>query len=163
MDSTSKMSVAELAASIKECNVLQNLIVVKGARGLFEVCAGGRRLEALALLVMNGDIPENYPVPVLIVPADKALMGQGKSVEDVAAAFGVTPLVVKRRMKLATVSPKLVAQFRENKIGLDCLMVLASVDEHDKQEQTWAGVPTWNRRPDYLRQLLTQGEIESRP
>lgn len=184
--STSKMSIAELAASIKENNVLQNLVVVRGARGLFEVCAGGRRLEALTLLVNNGGIAENYPVPVLIVPADKALIaslsenvfhipmhpadeytafakliGQGKSVEDVAAAFGVTPLVVKRRMKLATVSPKLMAQFREDKIGLDCLMVLASVDDHDKQEQTWAGVPTWNRRPDYLRQLLTQGEIES--
>ncbi|MDO8778237.1 MAG: ParB/RepB/Spo0J family partition protein [Burkholderiaceae bacterium] len=184
--STSKMSIAELAASIKESSVLQNLIVVKGARGLFEVCAGGRRLEALTLLVASGEIAENYPVPVLIVPADKALiaslsencfhipmhpadeytafaklMGQGKSVEDVAAAFGVTPLVVKRRMKLATVSPQLMAQFREDKIGLDCLMVLASVDDHDKQEQTWAGVPTWNRRPDYLRQLLTQGEIES--
>jgi ParB family chromosome partitioning protein len=184
--STSKMSIAELAASIKESNVLQNLIVVKGARGLFEVCAGGRRLEALTLLVASGDIAENYPVPVLIVPADKALMAslaencfhiplhpaeeytafakltaQGKSVEDVAAAFGVTPLVVKRRMKLATVSPTLMVQFREDKIGLDCLMVLASVDDHDKQEQTWAGVPTWNRRPDYLRQLLTQGEIES--
>lgn len=184
--STSKMSITELAASIKESNVLQNLIVVKGARGLFEVCAGGRRLEALTLLVSNGDIAENYPVPVLIVPADKALIAslaencfhiplhpaeeytafakltaQGKSVEDVAAAFGVTPLVVKRRMKLATVSPKLMAQFREGKIGLDCLMVLASVDDHDKQEQAWAGVPEWNRRPDYLRQLLTQGEIES--
>ncbi|MDP3323238.1 ParB/Srx family N-terminal domain-containing protein [Hydrogenophaga sp.] len=184
--STSKMSIAELAASIKESNVLQNLIVMKGARGLFEVCAGGRRLEALTLLVVNGDIAENYPVPVLIVAADKALIAslaencfhiplhpaeeytafakltaQGKSVEDVAAAFGVTPLVVKRRMKLATVSPQLMTQFREDKIGLDCLMVLASVDDHDKQEQTWAGVPTWNRRPDYLRQLLTQGEIES--
>lgn len=102
----------------------------------------------------------------MLHPADEytafaKLMGQGKSVEDVAAAFGVTPLVVKRRMKLATVSPKLMAQFREDKIGLDCLMVLASVDDHDTQEQTWAGVPTWNRRPDYLRQLLTQGEIES--
>ncbi|MDO8459164.1 MAG: ParB/Srx family N-terminal domain-containing protein [Burkholderiaceae bacterium] len=184
--STSKMSIAELAASIKDSSVLQNLVVVKGARGLFEVCAGGRRLEALTLLVANGDIAENYPVPVLIVPSDKALIAslaencfhiplhpaeeytafaklkaQGKSVEDVAAAFGVTPLVVKRRMKLATVSPKLMAQFREDKIGLDCLMVLASVDDHDKQEQTWAGVPTWNRRPDYLRQLLTHGEIES--
>jgi ParB-like chromosome segregation protein Spo0J len=125
-------------------------------------------------------------VPVLIVPADRALIaslsenvfhipmhpadefaafakliGQGKSVEDVAAAFGVTPLVVKRRMKLATVSPKLMTLFREDQIGLDCLMVLASVDDHQKQEQTWAALPSWNRRPDYLRQLLTQGEIES--
>jgi ParB family chromosome partitioning protein len=184
--STPKMSIVELAASIKECGVLQNLVVVQGARGRYEVCAGGRRLEALTLLVGNGDLADNYPVPVLIVPADRALIaslsencfhipmhpadefaafakliGQGKSVEDVAAAFGITPLVVKRRMKLATVSPKLMALFREDQIGLDCLMVLASVDDHQKQEQTWAALPSWNRRPDYLRQLLTQGEIES--
>ena len=183
---TPKISIAELSASIKESGVLQNLIVVQGARGRYEVCAGGRRLEALALLVGHAHIAENYPVPVLIVPADKALIAslsencfhipmspadeyaafaklaeQGKPVEDIAAAFGVTPLVVKRRLKLAAVSPKLMAQFRQGQIGLDCLMVLASVDDHEKQEQAWAGLPQWNRRPDYLRQLLTQGEAES--
>src|SRR3990167_6761908 len=56
--STSKMSIAELAASILDCGVLQNLIVIKGPRGLFEVCAGGRRLESLNLLMSNGDIPD---------------------------------------------------------------------------------------------------------
>ena len=186
-DSKSRLSIAELAASIKDSGVLQNLVVIKGARGgLHEVCAGGRRLDALALLVQNADIAENYPVPVLVVPADQALLAslaenvfhepmhpadeyidfaklsaQGKSVEDVAAAFGVTPLVVKRRMKLATVSPRLMAKFRDDQIGLDCLMVLASVDEHAKQEQVWANLPSWNRRADCLRQMLTQGEIES--
>lgn len=72
--STPAMSIAELAASIKDSGVLQNLVVVQGARGRCEVCAGGRRLEALTLLVSNSDIPENYPVPVLIVPADNALI-----------------------------------------------------------------------------------------
>ena len=66
-DTTPKMSIAELAASIKESGVLQNLIVVQGARGRHEVCAGGRRLEALTLLASNADIAENYPVPVLTV------------------------------------------------------------------------------------------------
>jgi len=184
--STPKLSIAELAASIKASCVLQNLVVVKGARGLYEVCAGGRRLEALTLLAHADDIPENYPVPVLIVPAEMALIaslaenvfhipmhpadeyvafakliGEGKSVGDVAAAFGVTPLVVKRRMKLAAVSPRLMAQFREEKIGLDCLMVLASCDDHARQEQVWDGLPAWNRRPECLRQLFTHGEIES--
>ena len=183
---TSRLSVAELAASIKANDLFHNLIVVKGGRGLHEVCAGGRRLEALTLLVDNGDLPENYPVPVMVVPADKALMAslvenvqreplhpadelvcftrlvaEGKSVEDVAAAFGVTPLVVKRRLKLAAVSPKLMAQFRDSRIGLDCLMVLASVDDHEKQEQTWAHLPSWNRNAEHLRRLMTQGEIES--
>ena len=184
--STSKMSITELAASIKASGVLQNLIVIKGLRGQFDVCAGGRRLEALTLLVTGGDIPDNYPVPVLVVPADKALIAslaencfhvpmqpadeftaftkliaEGKSVEDVAAAFGVTPLVVKRRMRLSTVAPKLMALFRDEKISLDCLMVLASIDDHERQEQTWANLPSWNRSPDYLRQMLTQGEIDS--
>jgi len=181
-----QMSLTELAASIKECGVLQNLIVVKGPRNLHEVCAGGRRLQAIGTLVAAGDLPENYPVPVLIVPADRGLLaslaentyhlpmhpadeflafakliGMGKSVEDVAAAFGVTPLVVKRRMKLASVSPKLMAQYREKKIDLECLTVLASVDDHERQEQAWAGLDSWNRHPDHLRRILTQGEIES--
>lgn len=184
--STSKMSIEELAASILELGVLQNLVVVKGPRGTFEVCAGGRRLEALALLLATGQIPDNYPVPILILPADKALMAslsenlhhvamhaadeflafsrlldEGKSIETVAAAFGVTPLVVKRRMKLASVSPKLMDFFRKDQIPLDCLMVLASVDDHERQEKAWIGLPEWNRRPDYLRQLLIGGEIES--
>ena len=33
--STPKLSIAELAASIKDSGVLQNLIVVKGVRGLY--------------------------------------------------------------------------------------------------------------------------------
>lgn len=181
-----RLSIAELAASIRESGVLQNLVVVKGPRGVFEVCAGGRRLEALASLVSGGDIPDNYPVPVLVVPADKGLIAslsenvcreplsaaeelagflrlheQGKPVEDIAAAFGVTPLVVRRRLKLAAVSPRLMALFREEKISLDCLMALASVDDHEKQEQAWAGLQPWNRHPDALRRLLNQGEIES--
>ena len=183
---TPAMSLPELAASIKDSGVLQNLVVVQAARGRYEVCAGGRRLAALTLLVQQGDIADNYPVPVLVVPADKALiaslaencfhvpmhpadefaafarlLAQGKSVEDVAAAFGVTPLIVKRRMKLATVSPRLMALYREGGIGLDCLMVLASVDDHQRQEQAWAGLPSWNQRPEHLRQLLTRGEVES--
>ena len=183
---TPAMSLPELAASIKDSGVLQNLVVVQAARGRYEVCAGGRRLAALTLLVQQCDIADNYPVPVLVVPADKALiaslaencfhvpmhpadefaafarlLAQGKSVEDVAAAFGVTPLIVKRRMKLATVSPRLMALYREGGIGLDCLMVLASVDDHQRQEQAWAGLPSWNQRPEHLRQLLIRGEIES--
>jgi len=121
--STPKLSIAELAASIKASGLLQNLIVVKGPRGTFEVCAGGRRFEGLSFLVTTSDIPDNYPVPVLVVPADKALIAsliensfrvplsvpeelagfsrliaEGKSIEEVAAAFGVTPLMVKRRL-----------------------------------------------------------------
>nr|WP_297532252.1 ParB/RepB/Spo0J family partition protein [uncultured Roseateles sp.] len=184
--STSRLSIEELAASIQACGVLQNLIVIKGARNLYEVCAGGRRLQALGLLVSAGTLPENVPVPVLVVaaehgliaslsenafhvpmhPADEfeafaKLLAQGRSLEDVAAAFGVTPLVVKRRMRLAAVSPKLIAEFRQGRISMDCLMALASVDDHARQEQAWEGLDAWSRQPDHLRRVLSQGEVES--
>ncbi|NCE89404.1 hypothetical protein [Pseudomonas sp. L13] len=41
------------------------------------------------------------------------LIEEGHSVEQVAACFGVSPLVVTRRMKLARVSPRLMARFRD--------------------------------------------------
>ena len=87
---TSRLSVAELGASIKANDLFHNLIVVKGARGLHEVCAGGRRLEALTLLVNNGDLPENYPVPVMVGPADKALMAS--LVENVQREALIPPM-----------------------------------------------------------------------
>lgn len=180
------LALAELAASIEAAGLLHNLIVVRGARGMHEVCAGGRRLRAMALLVEQGRWAENQPVPVLVVPAEQALMASlienverealnpadefaafarlidgGRSVEDVAAAFGVTPQVVKRRLKLAAVSPALLTLFREGGIGLDCLMVLASIDDPARQEQLWQQLPEWNRSADQLRRLLTRGEVES--
>ena len=180
------LPLTELAASIEVAGLLHNLIVVRGARGMHEVCAGGRRLRAMALLVEQGRWAENQPVPVLVVPAEQALMASlienverealnpadefaafarlidgGRSVEDVAAAFGVTPQVVKRRLKLAAVSPALLTLFREGGIGLDCLMVLASIDDPVRQEQLWQQLPEWNRSADQLRRLLTRGEVES--
>ncbi len=180
------LPLTELAASIEAAGLLHNLIVVRGARGVHEVCAGGRRLRAMALLVEQGRWAENQPVPVLVVPAEQALMASlienverealnpadefaafarlidgGRSVEDVAAAFGVTPQVVKRRLKLAAVSPALLTLFREGGIELDCLMVLASIDDPARQEQLWQQLPEWNRSADQLRRLLTRGEVES--
>lgn len=105
------------------------------------VVAGGRRWRALRRLIEQGRITPDYPVPCLTVsyeravqislaensgqepmhPADefeafRQLIDAGQSIEDVAARFGVTPLVVERRLKLANVSPKFVALYREGEI-----------------------------------------------
>ena len=185
-ESTASMPISELAASIEAAGLLHNLVVVRGARGLHEVCAGGRRLRAMAMLVEQGRWPENQPVPVLVVSTEQALMASlienverealhpadeftafarlidaGRSVEDVAAVFGVTPQVVKRRLKLAAVSPALLTLFREGGIGLDCLMVLASIDDPARQEELWQQLPEWNRGAEQLRRMLTRGEVES--
>jgi ParB family chromosome partitioning protein len=180
------MSLPELAASIKDSGVLQNLVVVQAARGRYEVCAGGRRLAALTLLVQQGDIADNYPVPVLVVPADKALIaslaencfhvpmhpadefaafaraaragqvrrGRGRSLRRDAAHRQAAHEARHRLAQADGVVP-------EGGIGLDCLMVLASVDDHQRQEQAWAGSADLEPAPEHLRQLLTRGEIES--
>ena len=185
-DSTPQLNLTELAASIKALGLLQNLLVTPGRRGRYEVCGGGRRWRAMGCLIESGDWPENHPVPVLVVPPEQALLvslsenrhqqpmhpadeftafatliEQGRSVEDVAACFGVTPLVVIRRMKLAQVSPVLMALYRNDDIGLDHLMALASVEDHQRQEHAWQALPEWNRRPECLRALLAQDETAS--
>src|SRR5580698_10586606 len=95
-------------------------------------------------LVEQGRIGPDYPVPCMVVsreravqislsensgrepmhPADefeafRQLIDSGQSVEDVAARFGVTPLVVERRLKLANVSPNFIALYRDGELTLE--------------------------------------------
>ena len=78
-------------------------------------------------------------------PADqfdafKTLVEKGTPIEDVAGRFGVTALVVKQRLKLANVSPALVALFREDTVTLEQMMALAVTDDHEAQERVWDAV-----------------------
>lgn len=131
--------IAGLAANIRAKGLLQNLVVheMKGLRGKqrrYGVCAGQRREAALDLLFEQTHIAADYPVPVRIVNEGEALAislienseregldpfdvlrsyrmlaEEGRSVDYIAALFSASPLTVKRRMKLANVSPKLLA------------------------------------------------------
>ena len=99
-------------------------------------------------------------------PADqfvafKALVDSGQSVEDVAAQYSVTPLVVQRRLKLANVAPEFLVMYREGKasLTLEHLMALAVVDDHQLQQQVWKELPERLRSPDALRIALTQDEV----
>jgi len=99
-------------------------------------------------------------------PADefeafKALIDEGKGVEDVAARFGVSMLTVQRRLKLSALSPKLLALYREDGINLDQLMALTLSDDHAVQERTWFDAQPWDRTPAALRRRLTVGEVEA--
>jgi ParB family chromosome partitioning protein len=99
-------------------------------------------------------------------PADEfdafqALIAEGKGVEDVAARFGVSVLTVQRRLKLAALSPKLLALYREDGINLDQLMALALSDDHAAQERAWFDAQPWDRTPAALRRRLTVGEVEA--
>ena len=182
-----RMSISELAASIQRVGLLQNLIVTLTADGLhYEVVAGGRRLAALKLLAKKHHISKDWEVPCLQVadgtartasltenvqreamhPADQfeafaALVAEGRPVEDIAADFSVTPLVVQRRLKLANVSPRLMDDYRADAVTLDQLMALSITDDHAAQESAFYDAPTWQRQPSALRDRLTEREIDA--
>jgi ParB family chromosome partitioning protein len=99
-------------------------------------------------------------------PADQfeafaALVAEGRPIEDIAADFSVTPLVVQRRLKLANVSPRLLADYRAEAVTLDQLMALAITDDHAAQEAAFYDAPTWQRSPSQLRDRLTEREIDA--
>lgn len=180
-------SIPELAASIARVGLLQNLNVVLASDGEFyEVVAGRRRLAALKLLVKRRKLVKDHEVPCLVVPdasartvsltenvqreamhpADQfesfaALVAEGRPIEDIAADFGVTPLVVQRRLKLANVSPRLLADYRADAVTLEQLMALAITDDHSAQEAAFYDSPQWQRSPQALRDHLTHEEIEA--
>ncbi|ALJ28529.1 ParB N-terminal domain-containing protein [Diaphorobacter sp. C33] len=184
---TPRMSIPELAASIQRVGLLQNLIVIASADGEhYEVVAGGRRLAALKLLAKKHRISKEWEVPCLQVadgtartasltenvqreamhPADQfeafaALVAEGRPIEDIAADFSVTPLVVQRRLKLANVSPRLMADYRADAVSLDQLMALAITDDHAAQEAAFYDAPQWQRHPSHLRERLTEREIDA--
>ncbi|HGS8046299.1 ParB N-terminal domain-containing protein [Stenotrophomonas sp. FR010] len=184
---TPRQSIPELAASIARIGLLQNLIVILAADGeQYEVVAGDRRLTALKLLAKKKRIPADYEVPCLLVadasartvslaenvqrenmhPADQfaafaALVKEGRPIEDIAADFGVSPLVVQRRLKLANVSPRLMADYRAGGVTLEQLMALTITDDHAAQEAAFYGAPEWQRSPSKLRERLTEREIDA--
>lgn len=181
------IGIAELAASIARVGLLQNLTVTRARDGEhYEVVAGSRRLAALKLLAKQHRITKDADVPCLTVadvsartasltenlqreamhPADQfaafaALVAEGRTVEEIAADFAVTPLVVQRRLKLANISPRLMADYRAGDIALDQLMALAITDEHDAQEAAYYNAPSWSRDPQALRSRLTEQEIDA--
>ncbi|RQT41239.1 ParB/RepB/Spo0J family partition protein, partial [Burkholderia cepacia] len=99
--------------------------------------------------------------PFDVLRAYRMLAEEGRSIDYIAALFSASPITVKRRMKLANVSPKLLAQLREDAITLDQLAALALADDHDTQEHLWFDASEWQRQPHYLRQAITHAEVDA--
>lgn len=185
---TGGTDVEDLAASIHAHNLLQNLTVTPGANDdSYQVVAGGRRLAAMQLLRDRGQLAADFSVPCKLIddddvaleastaentlreamhPADqfdafRAMVDAGKSIDDVAAHFGVAPIVVKQRLKLANVNPKLVQIYREGGMQLDQLQALALTDNHEAQRQAWGTKNDWERNARSLREKITQRETSS--
>ncbi|RVC05483.1 chromosome partitioning protein ParB, partial [Mesorhizobium sp. M7A.F.Ca.AU.001.01.1.1] len=83
---------------------------------------------------------------------------KGWGAEAIAARFGITAHVVRQRLRLGAVSPKLMQVYREGDLTLDQLMAFAITDDHARQEQVFESL-TYNREPYVIRRELTRTHV----
>ena len=155
--------------------------------GMYEVPAGGRRYRALELLVKQKRLARTAPVPCIVRtggiaeedslaenvqraplhPLDQfraflALREKGQSEEDIAAAFFVSVAVVRQRLRLASVSPKLLEVYAEDGMSLDQLMAFTVNPDHARQEQVWEALQRVPARQTYqIRRMLTEDTVRA--
>lgn len=86
---------------------------------------------------------------------------EGQSAEDIAARFGVTAAVVRQRLKLGAVSPKLRALYRKGDMNLDQLSAFAITEDHEWQERVWRELPSFNRSRESILRALSEGQVRS--
>jgi ParB family transcriptional regulator, chromosome partitioning protein len=154
--------------------------------GKFAVVAGGRRLAALKLLVKRKRIPAGHPVPCVVRdatdavetslaeniireamhPADEfqafraIIEEEGATVDDLAARFGVEPLYVRRRLRLAEVSPKLLNLYRKGDLRAEHMQAFTLSSSHAEQEAAYFNAPAYRRDPASIRATLSSGDVE---
>ncbi|WP_130732917.1 ParB/RepB/Spo0J family partition protein [Komagataeibacter xylinus] len=158
--------------------------------GTYEVPAGGRRFRALELLVKQKKLAKTAPVPCVVREAGSAILAEddslaenvqrvalhpldqfrafrdmlekGMSEEEIAAAFFVAPAVVKQRLRLMTVSDKLLDIYEQDGMKLDQLIAFSISDDHSRQEQIWDIVSrSHNSEPYVIRRMLTEKTVRA--
>lgn len=183
----SRSGLDELKASILSHGLMQNLVVTQAENGKFLVIAGGRRLSAIQALVEEGRLSNQLEVPCQIVseqhalemslaentvrlamhPADQfeafaSLSNKGESASEIAQRFGVDESLVLKRMKLASVAPQLLEEYRNEGMTLECLMAYTVIDDHKRQLKVFKSLPNWEKEnPSAIRAALTEKMIEA--
>ncbi|NTA50656.1 ParB N-terminal domain-containing protein [Agrobacterium tumefaciens] len=190
------VSIEDLSVSIARRGLIQSLhvrpVLDAGGQetGMFEVPAGGRRYQALAILVKQKRLAKTAPVPCVVgdaasgilmeeisfaenderVPphpldqyrAFQTMCDKGMTEEDIAAAFLIDVNVVKQRLRLASISPVLLDIYAEDGIELKQLMAFTVSQDHVRQEQVWAAIKDgWQKEPWQIRRMLTETAVSA--
>jgi len=83
---------------------------------------------------------------------------RGCGAADIAARFGVSEHVVKQRLKLGAISPRLMKVYREGGLNLHQLQAFTITDDHARQEQVFANLH-YNKDASIIRRDLTAGKV----
>jgi ParB family chromosome partitioning protein len=176
----------QLLASIREIGLLQNLVVhPEDNTDVMFVCGGGRRLSCLDILFKDGDINEEFQVPCKVQkkedaviaslsenmkegmhPADEfmayqAMSEQGLSREEIAKKTGNSLHRVKRLLKLGSLAPKLIEEYREGNIGYDSLVALTLSESHEEQVNCFTELHPHRLSAHHIRGMLLGNAIKS--
>jgi ParB family chromosome partitioning protein len=90
------------------------------------------------------------------------LIDAGLSEEDIAARHFVTPAIVKQRLRLASVSPKLHEMYAEDGMTLEQLMAFSVTADHARQEQVWENASrSGHDQPYQIRRALTENTVRA--
>lgn len=153
--------------------------------GKFEVPAGGRRFRALELLVRRKRMAKDQPVPCVVreggIPEEdslaenvmreglhpldqfrafSALVEAGLGEEEIAARFFVSVSTVRQRLRLASISPRLLDVYGDDGMTLEQLMAFSVSEDHARQEQVWEQVSQGPQPSAYqIRRLLTEDAV----
>lgn len=154
--------------------------------GMFEVQAGGRRLRALQLLVTQKRLAPDALIACVVKssgiaeddslaenndrehlhPVDQfrafaALRDRNIPEEDIAASYGVTPAVVRQRLRLAAASPIILDAYIAEDMTLEHLMAFCITDDHARQEQLWEAMESGQAATSAhaIRRALTETSV----
>lgn len=154
------------------------------ATGFYFVTIGeGRRLAQL-LRVKRKEIKKTEPIRCIVDtandpheisldenvtrenmhPADqfeafkKLADERGFGAEEIAARFGVTPHVVRQRLRLGAISPRMMQVYRDGELTLEQLMAFAITADHSRQEVVFERL-SYNRDASTIRRLLTETHV----
>jgi len=184
------VDIARRGCLLQSLNVRPVLDADGTETGMFEVPAGGRRFQALQLLVKQKRLAKNAPIPCVVRDPATAILAEDDSLagnvqraplhpldqfrafrdmrqkdmseEDIAAGFFVGVNVVKQRLRLAAVSEKLLDIYAADGMSLEQLMAFTVTTDHARQEQVWEALQqSCNKAPFQIRRMLTERTVRA--
>ncbi|OWV98854.1 ParB/RepB/Spo0J family partition protein [Rhizobium sp. R693] len=156
--------------------------------GIYRIPAGGRRYRALELLVNQKKLSKTAVIPCIVSKGDtlevedslaenvsrvdlhpldefRAIMTlreQGLDEEEIAARFHMSVATVKQRLRLASVSPRLLDVYANDEMKLGQVMAFSITNDHVRQEQVWDTISrSHNQDAYYIRRMLTETAVRA--
>lgn len=180
--------VSDILPSIRARGVQQPLLVRKNGKG-YEIVAGRRRYFSLKAIAKEGSEIDPVPCAVMAEGDDAAaleaslientarldpdevsrwetfarLVREGRTVEDIAATFGVTEIMVRRALALGELLPDIREAYRNEEIDAQTVRQLTLASEGRQAEwlKLFQDPEQYAPRGWQLKQWLFGGEIST--